>query len=345
MHRITEDGFLHFCFRAAFPAFVFLFAVSSVAAQMPGQKAPGPPPAQVEQTSHGFRATASNEVLEVTACSGAVIHVVATPEPSATPSPRPWMLDPLQSCPGAQFTFTQDAKTASIKTSQLEVIVNIERGNLTFKTVAGESLLNEGNSIPRTYEPVELNGDHTYRVTDRFSPSITEALYGLGQHQSGMFNYRGATVELGTEQYRCRDSAADFEQGIRPDVEHGVAYLRRQSLPARPEADFDGRQVDRLLLPLRSRDRRRSSRVPQHDRPRAHAAEVGLRLLPVEGPLRNARRDSRDRSSAIAAITFRSMPSCRTGSGGRPRAIPSSIPTITMCRRISKRCTKNTSTR
>jgi alpha-D-xyloside xylohydrolase len=51
--------------------------------------------------------------------------------------------------------------------------------------------------LPRTYEPVQLNGESTYRVTDRFSPSPTEALYGLGQHQSGMFNYRGATVELG----------------------------------------------------------------------------------------------------------------------------------------------------
>ena len=80
------------------------------------------------------------------------------------------MLDAQQSCPGAPFTFTQDAKAASLKTAQLEVIVNIERGNLSFRTISGESLLNEGNSIPRTYEPVELNGEHTYRVTDRFSP-------------------------------------------------------------------------------------------------------------------------------------------------------------------------------
>ncbi len=107
------------------------------------------------------------------------------------------MLDAQQACPGAPFTFAQDAKAATLKTAQLEVIVNIERGNLSFRTISGESLLNEGNSIPRTYEPVELNGEHTYRVTDRFSPPINEAVYGLGQHQSGMFNYRGATVELG----------------------------------------------------------------------------------------------------------------------------------------------------
>src|SRR5580698_10244804 len=181
----------------AITIWLIVSGTGGIAAQMPGQNVPGPQPAQVEQTGHGIRSTAGDEVLEVTVCSDAVIHVVATPEPSAPAPPRPWMLDSQQSCPGAPFTFAQDAKAASLKTAQLEVVVNIGRGNLSFRVLDGESLLNEGNSIPRTYEPVELNGDHTYRVTDRFSPTITEALYGLGQHQSGMFNYRGSTVELG----------------------------------------------------------------------------------------------------------------------------------------------------
>ena len=182
--------------------FLFLAASAMLTAQMPGQKAPGPPPARVEQTSHGIRATAGSEILEVAVCSDSVIHVVATLEPSAPVAPRPWMLDAQQSCPGAPFTFTQDAKAANMKTAHLEVTVNVERGNLTFRTAGGESLLNEGNSIPRTYEPVELNGDHTFRVTDRFSPEMSEAFYGLGQHQNGMFNYRGATGGAGSKQHR-----------------------------------------------------------------------------------------------------------------------------------------------
>ena len=184
--------------RARMPLVAFLFAATQMAtAQMPGQKAPGPPPENVEQTAKGFRAIAGKEVLTVTACSDSVIHVVATPEPSSPVPPRPWMLDAHQSCPGAQFSFTHDTKAVSLKTAEVEVTLGIDRGNLSFRTASGESLLNEGNSVPRTYEPVELNGEHTYRVTDRFSPTITEAVYGLGQHQSGMFNYRGATVELG----------------------------------------------------------------------------------------------------------------------------------------------------
>jgi alpha-D-xyloside xylohydrolase len=168
-----------------------------VVAQMPGQKIPGHSPAQVEQTSHGMQVTMGKETLEVTACTSSVIHVVATPEPSAAASPRPWMLPAQQSCPGVPVEFSRDQNNAVVTTTQLRIVFNVQHGNLSFQTTAGDFLLKEGNSVPRTYEPVELNGESTYRVTDRFSPTINEALYGLGQHQNGMFNYRGATVELG----------------------------------------------------------------------------------------------------------------------------------------------------
>jgi len=182
----------------ALQALLMMFAAPcGMTAQMPGQKAPGPPPTEARQTAYGLRATSGNEVLEVTVCGDSVIHVVARPEQSDAPPPqRPWMLDAQQSCPGAPFTMAQDARSASLKTAKVEVNLNLERGNLSFRTAQGDKLLNEGTSVPRTYEPVELNGDQTFRVTDRFSPTMNEALFGLGQHQSGMFNYRGATVEL-----------------------------------------------------------------------------------------------------------------------------------------------------
>jgi len=165
---------------------------------MPGQKAPGPGPATVAPTSQGLRATFGEETLDLTVCADSVIHVVATPGPSMAAQPqRPWMLDARQSCPGGQFTLARDSRSATLKTAKLEVVFDLEHGNLSFRTGGGDILLNEGSSLPRTYEPVELNGEHTYRVTDRFSPTAMEAVYGLGQHQNGMFNYRGATIELG----------------------------------------------------------------------------------------------------------------------------------------------------
>jgi len=166
-------------------------------AQMPGQKAPGPPPTEAQKTSYGLRATSGKEVLEVTVCGESVIHVVAKPgESDATPAPRPWMLDAPQSCAGASFTVAQDARSASLKTAKLDITLNLGRGSLSFRSAEGDNLLNESSSVPRTYEPVEVNGDKTFRITDRFSPTMSEAFFGLGQHQSGLFNYRGATVEL-----------------------------------------------------------------------------------------------------------------------------------------------------
>lgn len=175
-----------------------LISVQVAFAQMPGQKAPGPGPASVVPTNQGLRAAFGQERLDVTVCADSVIHVVATPGPSLPPqSQRPWMLNASKSCPGSQFTFAHDSYSATLETAKLEVVFDIEHGNLSFRTSGGGTLLNEGSNLPRTYEPVELNGEHTYRVTDRFSPTAMEALYGLGQHQNGMFNYRGATIELG----------------------------------------------------------------------------------------------------------------------------------------------------
>jgi alpha-D-xyloside xylohydrolase len=177
--------------------FSLLWAACSGMAQMPGQKLPGLEPTTVQRSQRGMRATVGSEALDITVCNGSVIHVLARPDATAKSGPQPWMLDASQSCAGAPFQFAQDDKSATIKTDKIEVAFGLERGNVSFRTLNGDALLRERDSVPRTYEPVELNGENTFRITDRFSPSPTEAFYGLGQHQNGMFNYRGATVELG----------------------------------------------------------------------------------------------------------------------------------------------------
>jgi len=84
-----------------------------------------------------------------------------------------------------------------LTTDTLKIELSLKWGSVQFRTAGDENLLRERNSIPRTYEPVELNGEKTFHVEDRFAPDFSEGFYGLGQHQSGMFNYRGAAVELG----------------------------------------------------------------------------------------------------------------------------------------------------
>ena len=181
---------------AALAMFVILAYSSAASAQMPGQAMPQLPRVSAVQTPQGTHATVGEETIEITVCANSVIHVVAKPKASEPEGRRPWILNAQHSCPGAPFTYAQDSRSSAIETETLEVAFGLERGNISFRTRSGYSLLDEGSNVPRTYEPVELNGEHTFQVKDRFSPVVTEALYGLGQHQNGLFNYRGATVEL-----------------------------------------------------------------------------------------------------------------------------------------------------
>ena len=179
------------------PIIFLLWAAHGVMAQMPGQERPGLAPVTVQKSERGFHATIGSESLDVTVCGDSVIHVLGKPATALPTGPQPWMLDAAQACPGALFQFAQDEKSATLTTAKLAVSLGLERGNLSFHVANGETLLRERDSIPRTYEPAQVNGESIYQIEDRFSPQPIDAFYGLGQHQSGIFNYRGSTIELG----------------------------------------------------------------------------------------------------------------------------------------------------
>jgi alpha-D-xyloside xylohydrolase len=151
------------------------------------------------QSAAGFAAANEREALEVTVCGDSLIHVTAQPPASAgapsKPEVQPWMLAPAEVCPGAPFQFGESGGTAHLTTSKLEISFSEENGNLDVRTAQGEDLVRERPNLPRTYLHSDAAG--LFHIEDRFSLDSTEAIYGLGQHQSGMFNYRGSTVELG----------------------------------------------------------------------------------------------------------------------------------------------------
>ena len=186
-HRIWTSLFLGMC--------CFLWSTMEARAQL--WEVPSLPAVKHAPAPDGMTATVGSESLHISVCRSSVIHFVATPEPPNTVKQnQPWMLDSKESCPGAKFQVSQTAAAAILTTDTLKIELSRKWGNVQFSTAGGESLLRERMSIPRTYESAELNGEKTFHVEDRFSPDFNEGFYGLGQHQSGMFNYRGATVEL-----------------------------------------------------------------------------------------------------------------------------------------------------
>ena len=136
---------------------------------------------QMEQTVTGIVAHNDREVLEVTVCGDSLVHVVARPVAAvASKASQPWMLSEETSCPKAPFQFSQSGDVSTLTTSSLIVTLSAREGSLSFKTAAGESLLREDPSLPRSYDPGQ--SATLYQIKERFTPDATEAIYGLGQH-------------------------------------------------------------------------------------------------------------------------------------------------------------------
>ena len=154
-----------------------------------------PPSITVEPDSTGVVMHNGGETLRISVCGPTLIHIVSGLGDARASSPaEPWIVEP---CKTVHFDFTRDAKRATVSTAALRVQLSLEDGRLTFQDAAGNTLETESDREPRRYEPTQANGESLYRVSERFFIDAHQGLYGLGQHQNGVFNYRGTVVELG----------------------------------------------------------------------------------------------------------------------------------------------------
>jgi len=87
-------------------------------------------------------------------------------------------------------------KTLSFITPKIEVKLDIKTETLTFCDREGNIVLSETKKNSRILTPVNVANENTYHARQNFSLSEDEAIYGLGQFQEGVMNYRGHDVVL-----------------------------------------------------------------------------------------------------------------------------------------------------
>ncbi|MGB7355229.1 MAG: TIM-barrel domain-containing protein [Acidobacteriaceae bacterium] len=147
-----------------------------------------------DKTAAGLVMHNGTETLHVSVCGPDVLHIVAGPgDPQSASPATPWI---LRSCTPSSFDFSQDEKEATLRTSRLQLDIRRDTGQLFFRDSTGNVLLFDSTRRPREYIPDTSNGEKVDHVSERFQPAPTEGFYGLGQHQSGVFNYRGSVIEL-----------------------------------------------------------------------------------------------------------------------------------------------------
>lgn len=96
----------------------------------------------------------------------------------------------------SDFRVKDEGNRVVLSTPAVNVAVGYSDGQVTFYDRNGRLLVAEKHD-GRRFEPIEVEGTKGWTVSQRWaSPDDKEGLYGLGQHQSGEWNYKGKNEEL-----------------------------------------------------------------------------------------------------------------------------------------------------
>lgn len=122
-----------------------------------------------------------------------LIHVSATPDKDFPKDSSLIIVPGLQTVP---FQVDDAGDSIMLSTSRLKVMVSKMDGGIKFKDKNGRVILAEKPGGGKTFSPIEEEGTKGYSVRQLFESSADEAFFGLGQHQSDEFNYKGKSEEL-----------------------------------------------------------------------------------------------------------------------------------------------------
>jgi len=123
--------------------------------------------------------------LKIEPLNPQIVRVVYTRREAFRTTPSLMMLPPSPD-PFTEWTVEEDDQTLRLVTSQLQVVIQKTTCAMTWLDAAGNLVVREPEQGGKIIDPER---DQTARLDLVFAPG--EAIYGLGQHEEGILNYRG----------------------------------------------------------------------------------------------------------------------------------------------------------
>ncbi len=133
------------------------------------------------RTASGLKLQTAQGVVEIEVWSDRDIHVRAYAGSGWSPYTPAVIGHPAQTA----WTMTETPDAYSLTTGALKVRVDRQTGNVSFSDLQNNTILDEaGRKLSDT------------AITQSFGVDSSSAIYGLGQHQGGLMDYRGNSVRL-----------------------------------------------------------------------------------------------------------------------------------------------------
>ena len=182
--------------RSALSAMVLATLLASLAPVALAQWNPPNPVTGFRPIEDGLEVRQANGVLRIHVTASAILHVTYGPG-APLPDRAPDGVVVKRDWPPAQFSIESDEKSLTLATSKLRAVIGRETGEINYLDSNGNHLTTDSY---RQLHPVEVNGEKTSSAEVSFGIyGSKEGFYGLGQHQAGVWNYRGEEVDLSQE--------------------------------------------------------------------------------------------------------------------------------------------------
>jgi alpha-D-xyloside xylohydrolase len=143
--------------------------------------------------SNGVTLKTSAGTMRIEACGDRVIHVVASPT-GEIPAPKVPVVQ--QPCQADKVVVKIGKKSVELSTAGVTVSVNATTGAVSFLSRDGKAVLAEPKDGGKSFDVPSLAEMKTWQIQQTFVSPSDEFLYGLGQHQEGIFNVRGVPIRL-----------------------------------------------------------------------------------------------------------------------------------------------------
>ncbi|MDR2057617.1 MAG: DUF4968 domain-containing protein [Dysgonamonadaceae bacterium] len=135
-----------------------------------------------------------------------IIHVTATPDKHFPEEKSLIAVYPDTKTQGWDIKEAKDQVV--LQTATLKALISKKTGEICFTDLQDNIILQEKKEGGKSFEPVSIDERQAYTLRQIFESPGDEAFYGLGQHQSDEFNYKGKSEVL--YQYNTKVSVPFF---------------------------------------------------------------------------------------------------------------------------------------
>lgn len=145
-----------------------------------------------QKTESGIKTSANDIEIAISFYSPSTVRIVKSPKGFSF---KKESLSVIKKQQKTSISIQQQGDVLRLKSEIVSVNLNLKTGTITFYNKAGKSLLNEKEG-GAAFTPFNDAGSRTYHVSQSYVLDQDEAIYGLGQQQSGKMVQRNLVLNM-----------------------------------------------------------------------------------------------------------------------------------------------------